>query len=1313
MEINQNREFITRKHKGKISMAILACLIFAFLFFGFAPRAYAAEQIGTVTFSVERFSVGKGYVVEPVILPIYAGDTVKSVTERKLGNAAVFDAADDGKGLVSVTNGDKADQKSDIPVYITALTQNKATNDIPNATMPALQKGSYIDTSRWVYSVNNTYPQVRMDQLTLSDGDVVRVMFSLTGNGLDVGNLDAGNPGAEIADRMPITKLLAQTLSRGDYAQMAQKAFVAEAVDNAKTKTADLETIKADVDAATARLQGALDLSPLSAVAFSEKTLTLSVGEEHGLSVVTEPAGLVLPEGVNITSDHPEIVSANGTVVKAVAPGTAVITVEFYGMKGECAVTVKAPEPQKEASEAQNSADQNKNSGENTGKSSGQVSGTQPSNIEETPSKYANDDTATVGEASEEDTATAYALVQRVRALNAESKPALADVQALNDAYLGLNASQKMLLSTELRAAVEKAISDGYARAYALEDGKLGILTDKIHEEIAADGKIGDATLLELVSADKAVTDMQERGNDKQNKIAQMRAKINRLIEEVTEINHRDGDVKVVDTDKTLPWYVKITAETKTASEDELKKLSEDNRYVNPVVVANYRVIARDFSQATTVDDVPLYQTAPDDLKITLPAKEFDTSSSKNLTLINGDDYIGYRYRENDQWKNLITYRFLENIFSFTFDRLGDLMIISDSRVPVSDYDLTNDNYTLRIGEEDKFVLGTQNQKPADTTDMDRAQFTTSNQKVITVNKDGVVTAKDPGTAAVSVSVDGVVKTCQVTVLAEENEASAYFPTFRKNNSNMAVVNAKLPKDNDEFYQVWSNSEIVPDGLYTCGTPLVIGNYIYVPTGGIYTSDPQMLYCLDKSTGKVLGKTKLSTATGYFSYATYGDGMIFVPESNGIIEAFTFDGSEFHRVWISEEIPGQSISQLTYHDGYVYTGVWGGSTGVFYCVDATRERGKADEVGGVRKVKWQSTDNGGFYWAGACVVGNYVVYGGNSGRLYVADHETGAVVSTVNADSSIRCAIAYDESTEAVYFTTKNESKGSGRCYKVPINAETGVLGSPSYLDLISSSTSTPIVYNGRVYVTTEAQLKDKTVIDQNSKTNGKMAVIDAATMKLCYDYVDLGGSSKASPLLTTYYEDNKHTVYLYVTVNNKDGAVVRVKDYAGNTTPDSKVVYTPPTSEQQHCTTSLNCDSDGTVYYRNDRGHLIALFNTNGQPKPQPIIERVTEKEIVNRNTQTVRTIRTTNQVGGSSATSRTSAQSSTNNQKGGWGFDTQYDTKSNIVTGSGWSSDEQLLEGEKRASALIGTVIFGLACVYAIMVAVAMKGKKFFLKK
>ena len=1301
MKNHQYHKSIPRKRSEIISMAFLTCFIFAFLFFGFAPRAYAADQIGTVTFSVERFSIGKGYVTEPAVVPIYAGDTVKSVVERKLAAAAVFDAADDGKGLVAVSGGDKADQPSDIPVFITALTQNKVTNDTPNAAMPALQKGSYTEASRWVYSVNNTYPQVRMDQLPVADGDVVRVMFSLTGTGLDVGNLDAGNPGVEMADRMPITKLLAQTLSRDDYAQIVQKAFVAEAVDNAKAKASDLEALKPDVDGATARLQTALDLSPLNAVGFSESAVSLTVGEEHGLSVVTEPAGLVLPDGVSVTSDHPEIASVSGTVVKAVAPGSAVITVEFYGMKGECAVTVKAPEaPKNETKPDQNNTNQN-NKG--TAGSGGSASASGSSASDDVPSKYANDDTAKIKDASEEDTNTAYALVQRVRALNAEANPALADVDAVNDAYLSLNASQKVLLSAELKAAVEKAIADGYARAYTTENVKLNALADKIHDEIASDGKIADATLLELVAFDQAVTDMASKGSDAQNKIPQMRAKINRLIEEVTEVNHRDSGVTVADETKALPWYVKITVKPKEASDKDLKKLSEDNRFVNPVIVANYTVTARDFSQGSSADDIPLYDTGSDDLKITLPAtKEFDSSTSKNLTLINGDNYIGYRYRDGDAWNNLITYRVLEKNFAFTFDRLGDLTIVSDERVPVADYDLTNENYTLRLGDEDKFVLGTQNQKPADTTDMDRAQYATSNQKVITVNKDGVVSAKNEGTAAVSVSVDGVVKTCQVTVLAEENESAAYFPTFRKDNTNMAIVNAMLPKDGDTFGEVWINSKT---NLPSYGTPMVVGNYVYVP------SRDKKLYRLDKSTGEILAETSLTNSIMFFSFATYGGGMIYVPEDNGVIEAF--DALTLEKVWKSEAVGVgvQSNCKITYHDGYVYSGVWKGSTGVFYCVDATRERGKADEVGGVRKTKWRSDDNSGFYWAGACVVGNYVVYGGLSGRLYVADHETGAVVASMSASSSIRSAIAYDEKTNSVYFSTKNESNGTGRCYKVPINAQTGALGTASFTDLFSASTSTPVVYNGRVYVTTEAQFKDNTVIDQNSTTNGKMAVIDADTMKLIYN-ADLGGSSKSSPLLTTFYEDNKHTVYLYVTVNNADGAVVRVKDFDGNKTPISEVVYTPTSDEQQYCLTSLSCDSDGTVFYSNDRGHLIALFSTSGHVVTKTV-EKTKEviKEVkVNNNTTTTRTIRSTAQTGG---TRTTTASASKTTQNSGWGFDTQYDAKSNIVTGSGWSSDEQLLEGEKRASALIGTVIFGLACVYAIMVAVAMKGKKFFLKK
>lgn len=92
------------------------------------------------------------------------------------------------------------------------------------------------------------------------------------------------------------------------------------------------------------------------------------------------------------------------------------------------------------------------------------------------------------------------------------------------------------------------------------------------------------------------------------------------------------------------------------------------------------------------------------------------------------------------------------------------------------------------------------------------------------------------------------------------------------------------------------------------------------------------------------------------------------------------------------------------------------------------------------------------------------------------------------------------------------------------------------------------MVYNGRVYVTTqkangsghEEDYNKATVIDQGNTENGKLAVLDAGSLSMVYQ-TDIGGPSKASPLLTTAYTaDGQQTVYLYITVNNHDGAIVR-----------------------------------------------------------------------------------------------------------------------------------------------------------------------------
>ena len=79
---------------------------------------------------------------------------------------------------------------------------------------------------------------------------------------------------------------------------------------------------------------------------------------------------------------------------------------------------------------------------------------------------------------------------------------------------------------------------------------------------------------------------------------------------------------------------------------------------------------------------------------------------------------------------------------------------------------------------------------------------------------------------------------------------------------------------------------------------------------------------------------------------------------------------------------GQSLCQLTYYDGLMYSGTWSGgsngNSGKFYCYDTTKN---GEQSGNVKKPKWISDDQNGYSWSGATIVGDAVIFGGDSGRL--------------------------------------------------------------------------------------------------------------------------------------------------------------------------------------------------------------------------------------------------------------------------------------------------------------------------------------------
>ncbi len=181
-----------KKHK---TFFILSLFILLVCSLGYKTKASAAK----VYFSVEKFTIGQGYIVEPVEVEIKDNEPVSTVTERVLKQArynysigssmgwylAGIDNADSGKGSIPKCIQDMAE---DAP-----KTEDLLPAEEKNASYPGLYESSYSSTAGWMFFPNNQDMPVGAANYFLKDGDVVRLRFTLYGLGADLGNGRAGS----------------------------------------------------------------------------------------------------------------------------------------------------------------------------------------------------------------------------------------------------------------------------------------------------------------------------------------------------------------------------------------------------------------------------------------------------------------------------------------------------------------------------------------------------------------------------------------------------------------------------------------------------------------------------------------------------------------------------------------------------------------------------------------------------------------------------------------------------------------------------------------------------------------------------------------------------------------------------------------------------------------------------------------------------------------------------------------------------------------------------------------------------------------
>lgn len=403
---------------------------------------------------------------------------------------------------------------------------------------------------------------------------------------------------------------------------------------------------------------------------------------------------------------------------------------------------------------------------------------------------------------------------------------------------------------------------------------------------------------------------------------------------------------------------------------------------------------------------------------------------------------------------------------------------------------------------------------------------------------------------------------------------TADWPSFRGNDANNGITSVATPRDASEATLKWAVK--LSTGWSDAPSPMIIAeNHMYTMCGST-------LKKLSLTDGSVVKSATMAAATSWGSTPPlYADGKIFCQLGGSTVQAF--DANTLQPLWTyTDPISGQAQSPIVYSNGKVYVGLGYNAESVFVCIDAATGA----------KV-WSVTDTKGFYWAGAVIVGDYVVYGTENGKLYSRNKNTGALVTELSCSDTakIRSTVTYDNGK--LYWMLNDAT-----LCRADINSQTGAVTNLTQKTLSQgASTSTVAIHNGIIYVAC-------------GKYNAyKVMAVDANTLDVKWECAQ-PGYPQCSILVSDAYAGSGY-VYLYFTYNKSPGELYVIKAKADGTgTPESSTLFSPSDSAQQnYCICSVITDKNGTLYYKNDSGYVFAISLTEAAKTSVDAVNAAKEK--------------------------------------------------------------------------------------------------------
>lgn len=292
-------------------------------------------------------------------------------------------------------------------------------------------------------------------------------------------------------------------------------------------------------------------------------------------------------------------------------------------------------------------------------------------------------------------------------------------------------------------------------------------------------------------------------------------------------------------------------------------------------------------------------------------------------------------------------------------------------------------------------------------------------------------------------------------------------------------------------------------------------------------------------------------------------------------------------------ITGQINTPITTDGTYLYFGTWSGNSAKpYYQVKISDS-----------SYKTFTPDAYGFYWAGAAVVGDYVYFGGDNGKLYwrsVADFDSATVGGVIdltatayavngNAAGNVRSSIMVDGTK--IYFTTQypsGSSFGNFYCFNAGSGEPTFAWGANiqatySGTTYSGNCTSTPVIAeSGNIYVGFYSGFTAGGLMKITPPTSGTVGTASLITVS---------GEAftqpvQCTPVVYSEKDGNKYvTDYFYFNTNSNQGAGYCFSVPVNGT--DAEMVWS--TAADTYALGGMAI-SEGCAVFGNDYNHLYIV---------------------------------------------------------------------------------------------------------------------------